>query len=58
MNAMRKWLDDADNDDSDKLDMLAWLWDNHRNYLMAKPPFNKKFLKELMIWVAIIKAKE
>ncbi len=58
MKAMENYLDDVAVADKSKLNLLDWLWDNHRNYLLAKPPFNKKFLKELNIWIQLIKIRK
>ena len=57
IKALTKFLDDPHSEDSLKLDILGWMWDN-KNKINYPGKQKKKFHYELLTFLQLIGAKE
>ena len=57
IKALKKFIDDPDSEDSLKLDVLAWMWDN-KDIINYPDKQKKKFHYEVLTFLELIKLKD
>ena len=57
IQALKKFVDDPDGEDSLKLDLLAWMWDNRYNTINPKLQ-DEKYHKEVHTFLILTGTKE
>ena len=57
IQALKKFVDDPDGEDSLKLDLLAWMWDN-KDIINYPDKQKKNFHYEVLTFLELIKLKD